>query len=348
MAGKNKNIWKSLRKWLGMGVLAGSLMTPNEGKSDSLQIKNLGDNISTFGSNYYPKHEEGAQEGESYDGYDSDWDGFPDNPNNKWLKTYTDPYSFTLQTDSRPTNSESIFQIKLLVIDKIGDNVTSTNRLKFTFMDEDTTRHYTASIHCDPTYTPGNANFDKKVNIRDVILNDAGYVNLPGIVNCPSGTVYGTCDLNPQFNRVFSSSASGGTNNPEGNQIFDYDSSTNVVLNANNGNYVDYYVLTRTDNTGCVSVVTNDIAGQTVTSTNVSMDNIKGSNSIHAVYASIMRVVTINSAYGTPNPPVGTTNVAHGATLEARIYPTIVTNTPGVERVRLIGPEVLGNDYTPK
>ena len=55
--------------------------------------------------------------------------------------------------------------------------------------------------------------------------------------------------------------------------------------------------------------------------------------------------LAVNTPYGTAVP--GTvTNAAYGTTIQQRISPTMVPSTNAGERFRLIGPEVIGADYT--
>ncbi|MEK6886106.1 MAG: hypothetical protein AABX17_04020, partial [Nanoarchaeota archaeon] len=190
----------------------------------------------------------------------------------------------------------------------------STNRVKFTFLDSaDSTRHYTAKIHCDGTWTPTSNNFDRAVNIRDVITG-GGYVDLPGVMNCPSGTVYGTVEVNPQFNRLVStkSGAGNGTNSFEGGQIMNYLDNTNVVATANVGNYIASYDVTRTDTTGGVSVVTSNMPDQSVSVTNIPINGIMGSNQVNVTYMPILeQIVSTAGTNGTINP-AGTNNIPYG------------------------------------
>ena len=255
-------------------------MVANDAMGDRIDIEVTG-NENRYGSTMDVRH--GSEYFEGLGG-DNAWFAMPNDPDNKWLMIYTDPYVLRLQSDGRPTSSETIFRAKLIVIDKIGDGFTTSSRLNLLSLDLDASRHYTAYIHYDNTYAANGSNYYISVNIRDV--NEfRNYVELPGIVNCPSGVVFGTVDINPQFNRLVSSNVGGGTNGFEGNIILAYDTSTNITLAANPDNYLSQYILTRTDNTGIVSVVTNILPDQTVTTTNIAINNIKGRNAIFAVYS---------------------------------------------------------------
>ena len=97
-----KSVWKSLKNWLQMGVLAGGLLLPKIAScsEDWLETgyiswtSGIGSSIITL------LHAEGAQE-TGYDGWDDTWSNAPPNPNNKWLKVYTAPYSEQLYADGR-------------------------------------------------------------------------------------------------------------------------------------------------------------------------------------------------------------------------------------------------------
>jgi hypothetical protein len=96
-------IFNNLKKWLGMATLAGSLMLPNTAKSDNLLFGNIGDNSDVFGSAVFLQHNSGAQE--ISDETDVTWAWMDENlpnPNNKWLKVHTQPYTVELETDGRP------------------------------------------------------------------------------------------------------------------------------------------------------------------------------------------------------------------------------------------------------
>jgi hypothetical protein len=146
------------------------------------------------------------------------------------------------------------------------------------------------------------------------------------------------------WNRLVSSSTSGGTNTPNGSQIVNYDISTNVNLKANSGNYIDYYVLTTTDNTGLVSVVTNDFSGTGVTNTNVPIDHLKGSNSIYTVYGTqpSLRTVTATApTWANVSPPGNTnyysTNIPYGTSQTFSVSPGEVIINNGLRRERITG-----------
>lgn len=329
--------WKNLRKWLGiMAIGAGALLMPRENFGEVIQISNY-DGISGNGiSGSTINLDKFSNSQELQDDNDISWEDFLNEfppLDNNWLKVSTQPYGVALQTDGRSLESETIYSSNLSAITD-ALSLTVTNKIRFLLPDgEDSTRHYTAKIHCNTNYTPNNDSFDKTVNIREVIANDSGIVNLPGIVNCPDGTVYGTVDVSPAFNKLVSTSTTGGTNNPIGEQILNYGTNKTVALNANPGYYVDYYVLARTDNTGSVNVVTNNFIGTDVTSTNIPIDNLKGSNSIYAVYAtnapSTFAVdIQDGAKYGLN--PTNFTGVASGGSITSTAANIYYTNSAGI------------------
>ena len=98
-------IWNNLKKWLGMGVLAGSLALPisSRANEDGVGITNFEGLGNVGGGTFYISHFIGGEE--AYDLGDVTWSWMNENlpnPNNKWLKVHTQPYSVELQTDGRP------------------------------------------------------------------------------------------------------------------------------------------------------------------------------------------------------------------------------------------------------
>lgn len=274
-------------------------MMPNDGLADKLRVSTQGNSVDVGGMASFCQHDIGAT-----DNFDSDldatWSYIPSS--GKYFKIVSTNSSGELYIDSRSLESEKSFGCSLSIIGS-STNITSTNALRFVFpsvLDVDPTRHYTAKIHCASNWTPSHVAFDKTVNVRDV----AGtYIGLPGIESCLSGTVYGTVDISPAFNKLVSSSSGNGTNSPEGSEIVNYNSTNTVSLNANVGGFVDKFIVTTTDNIGNVAVATNDIVGQNVSSTNVVFPDLKGSNSIYAVYGTKQFPVNVaTSGNGTVSP----------------------------------------------
>ncbi len=142
----------------------------------------------------YVKHEAGATE-TGMDGHDLAWSNTVANPNSKWLKIYTQPYSSLLQTDARPTNSETLFHGMLVAVNTNAGAFTSTNLLRFTYLaSAESNRIYTVKIHVNGSYTSDSQNFDCVTNLRQVVAGN-GFIRLPGLVNLTNGALYGTCDI---------------------------------------------------------------------------------------------------------------------------------------------------------
>jgi hypothetical protein len=300
-ANVNMGIWKNFKKWLGiMAVGTGTIIAPMQarGWQDQVVVKSVIGTSSKYDT-------------ESIGHFDGATDGFDDEPYDTiyeqpvWLSDWG-PRVTTLidgnelDLDLRATNSTTKFDCDLSVFIYNGQNISGTNWLEIKIQDTaaydsfDPKRHYPGEFLVYSNYTSSGKEFRDKKNIRDLCINTntfyawdgininilASQTNVNGIVFHGKYTQF--CD----WNQLISSSGSGGTNNPQGSEILDYNTNKTVSLNANTGNYIDYYVLTRTDNTGLVSVVTNDFPDTSVSSTNVPINNIKGSNSIYAVYAS--------------------------------------------------------------
>jgi hypothetical protein len=189
-------------KWL---FLAGALLYASRANAeDSLRVYNQGNTTSVKAGSMYLNHYIDAQEGQ--DLYDVPLTNSPPlSGTTQWLNIVTSPYGVDLQQDSRSVTSETLFQGRLSPINSNGGNVSSTNRIKFVFISgPEMNRIYLAKIHCNGAYTRSGQDFDTVINIRDAIARPSpnkGYVDLPGIVNCPSGTVYGTVDVSCRFLR---------------------------------------------------------------------------------------------------------------------------------------------------
>jgi len=97
-----KNIWNNLKKWLGVGVLAGGLMLPLTAKGDGWKVGVVTSDSSVGYRSMNQAHGDGAEEL-----YDTDWDvpwstGPPPPSQQKWLKADSRPYEIELYTDGRP------------------------------------------------------------------------------------------------------------------------------------------------------------------------------------------------------------------------------------------------------
>ena len=336
-----KNVLKSLKKFLGMGVLAGGLMLSNEAKGfqDYISINNRlkEERGHELGIGHYYKASEG------YDSYDLDY-LFPAPWAGQWVPRITTQVDgHELEGDLRPTNSVSKFEADLSAIIQDGNDIIGTNRLGVKAYDTtiydgfDTNRHYIGEYWVYSNYTENGKEFLEKKNLRDLcpVVNtyyswDGPNVGLLASETNEQGEIdFGKFIQSCDWNRLVSTKTGSGTNSFEGNQVLPYNTNLIVTLAANVGSYVDYYVLTRTDNTGAVSIVTNDISGTTTTSTNVPLAGIKGSNSIHAEYAPLTYNLTVTSAPGNRgNPSPGTvSNRPHGS-VSTQTIDTVVD--PGV------------------
>jgi hypothetical protein len=116
------------------------------------------------------------------------------NPDTNWLKLTTAPYDVALVTDSRPTNSETLFTANLTVMAPSGAVVSCSNRLRFDFAAPPApNRLYTTRVQVNGQFTQPT-NFLCVTNLRNVVT-PGGYLNLPGLSNAPAGSVYGTCEI---------------------------------------------------------------------------------------------------------------------------------------------------------
>jgi hypothetical protein len=95
-----------------------------------LCVYNMGTTTGVGGSNMTIRHISGAEE--MYDKTDFPWSNALPNPEDRWLKIYSDPYGVELDGDSRPVNSTTPIHLKLSVV---KNPVTSPNKLKFYITD---------------------------------------------------------------------------------------------------------------------------------------------------------------------------------------------------------------------
>lgn len=234
----------------------------------------------------------------STDGYETPYDiNWSRPPQSSGPKIVTLVQGHELSSDFRPTNSVSKYNCDLRIYTE-GANISGTNTLECRVYSNafskgfSPLRSYIGDYSVSSNYTGSGQFFSERKNLRDLCSsNDLSYVwqgpqlnILANQTNSQGEVTYGTFTLLCDWNQLVSTKTGNGTNSLD-NVIVNYDSNTNVVLNAANDYYVQQYILTRTDNTGVVSVVTNNMAGQTVASTNIAMNNLKGSNALHAVYA---------------------------------------------------------------
>jgi hypothetical protein len=119
----------------------------------------------------------------------------PGNPNPTWFEVSTKPYGVALVTDSRPTNSESIFSTRFMV-EPAGAIVTGSGQaLEFDFTTAPLPdRLYTARIEVSASGSSDPEGFLCYTNLRSVITA-GGTLALPDLANVHGETVFGTCDI---------------------------------------------------------------------------------------------------------------------------------------------------------
>jgi hypothetical protein len=146
------------------------------------------------GSLFLAKFEEGASEGES-DPHDVTWSLTPSESTAKWLRVQSEPYGLGLQTDARPSSSETTFRLKLLAGDTTGTGLSCSNGLRFRFLTApDPDLIYVVRVHVEGRYAQDSGDFDCITNLAK-LATVGGFLRLPSIADVPAGAVYGTCDL---------------------------------------------------------------------------------------------------------------------------------------------------------
>lgn len=288
---------KSLKKWISTAALVGASLLPREGYAlqDQIRVENHINNrgVTRFDDLKVGHHSLSA---DNYGVGDVEYT-FPAPWLGEWgPKVVTRVDAHELERDLRATNSVGRFDADLFVVIQNSQGVSGTNKLGFFVYDDgtyksfDPQRHYVGEYKIFSDFTAGNLEFSEKKNIRDLCpnVNTLYFWNGPTNFNVQTTTngvfKVGKYSENCDWNQLVSTSTGSGTNSPNGTQIVNYNSVNTVGLNANEGNFVDKYTVTTTDNTGGVRVVTNDIPGQDVASTNVTIWGLKGSNSVSAVY----------------------------------------------------------------
>lgn len=344
-----KMVWKNLRKWLGIAALGASMLVPGKAvaNQDLVLIEHnifkSGDNDST--SLNIGRRNNATEDKDSYDGEYS----YPSLRLGQWAsKAVTRIQGYDLSLDRRPTNSLTDFNFDLSVViqnnqDIIGTNIPgisiATNSI---YKYIPTNEHWTISYDIKTNYfVEGGApktdiknlrEFCPNPNVTNYWTNSVGKgigISIPASdTNANGEVVFGTGRLHKEYNQLISSSTANGTNNPAGTEILDYNTNKTVNLQANDGAYIDYYILTRTDSTGGVNVVTNP-CGTNVTSTNVTLEGLMGSNSVHAVYAPNQYTVQIEGGEPFDVAPTSFSGVAHGAGVTTTVGRIYFTNAPG-------------------
>jgi len=165
------------------------LARPVEARSlDVLRVVS-GDSAATntdFGATiFHARHQTGAQE------TNDSLDAPATNTHSAWLKLATHPDLDDLATDSRPTDSESIFQGTLSVVTPDGTPVTCTNQLRFAFLTPpDPKRIYSVRVEA--------GGFLLATNLCDLVAG-GGLVQLPTLSGVTNGAAYGSCDIAARF-----------------------------------------------------------------------------------------------------------------------------------------------------
>ena len=264
------------------------------------------------------------------DGLDSDVIDIRYSPANPELtdyspKTYSIIEATELSAVLNATNSVAPFNVKLGVDLIDGQSRSGSSRLEIkeyvsgSFNSFDPARHYVGTYNVSSNFTQAETPFSETKNLRDLCTASNQFfiwngpnLDLPNTATNSQGVIdFGTFTLTCDWNKLVSSKSGNGSASFEGSQIFDYNSSTSVAFNADSGHHVAYYVLTTTDNTGRVSVVTNTL-GQGFTSTNVPIDGIKGSNSIHFVADINKYIISPSTPENGTITPSSSIEVNHG------------------------------------
>jgi len=147
---------------------------------------------------FYARHEALATESGA-DPLDQIWAAAPENTNAFWLKVQTQPYGVDLQTDSRPTNSETIFSGSLVAVATNDVARSCTNRLRFDFLTPPRDdRIYLVRVHVFGQYTATSNDFNCVTNMRSLVAG-GGYLDLPALANVSNGVTYGTCEIGARF-----------------------------------------------------------------------------------------------------------------------------------------------------
>jgi hypothetical protein len=152
----------------------------------SLSITNLattrgnGVGSSNFGVIHKDLGVEGYGGENSLEDLDTFWVNTPANPNDAWLVVYSSPYGVELSRDSRPDNSLTSIEITLAVILSRSEeaNVDSGNNLLLELGSMEKSMDFSGkTITIKQTY-PGE---EGAYNVRDLIANDGGVIELPAL-----------------------------------------------------------------------------------------------------------------------------------------------------------------------
>jgi len=308
-----KSIWKSLKSFLGMSLLAGSLMLPGVAKgAGRLEVSNAGKNV---GGNYVRFVENGGNG--SYVPYP-----FPPSVEIYYEDTNSNKYTAT----GVNLSTNKTYTCPLEYADTIPDG--TSNSIAFKIVQEwPSNTLCTASIQTDSGFS---------TNITDVIAytkansNAQGYagITLPNITNAVSGEKYGNVVM--RFAPLYSitpTNNSGGTVSPSAKVFVPWGEGTNFNINATQPGSRIEAILTNN-----ATAYTNSVNNNLMISTNFSWNNVnRDSNAFNVVFGPKKYNLSVLTAYGTPNP--GTTNnVPHGTVVTQSIE-SVVNGTPGTRYI---------------
>jgi len=352
--------WKNFGKWLAIMTVGAVALLPREGKAwqDMIEIRN---SINKGGADarfdelkigHYYLASEGLDSYDRLYSYPALWAG-------EWAPKITTQISGNdYDGELRSTNSVNKFESNLAAVIQDSQQIKGVTLLGINAYDTatydffDPKRHYVSEYVVFSNFIDNAiTDFCEKRNTRYICTNAnvTYYWNGPTNLNIQT-TTNGTFNFGKytqfcDWNQLTSSSSGNGSNSFSNSEIMDYNSSRTGTLNAATGGYVDFYVLTRTDNTGLVSVVTNDVSPRT-NRVELVLDNIKGSNAVFASYGAPSVTLTQSSPYSTPT--WSSTNVNYGTTnaLAIGTATNIVDIVAGATRVRRTGATIKGNAGT--
>jgi hypothetical protein len=345
---------KNLSKLLRTGILAGSLLLPNLsfGNPENINLVNrikptegydFGDGLeTTLGMN----RRSGATD--DYDGipYDQIYTYSP--PMATWKpKPFTRIDGNDLRLETKHLDSLTDFNFNLAIVFQGAESIEGQSVLRLrngtnsVYNALSPQMHYTISYAHKPEYfVEGGMPITDTKNVRDLCPepNVFFYWTLEGEVGDGDGTkinvpasdadangqvVFGTGILRREWNQLVSTKEGNGTASFEGSEILDYGADREIILNAGPGNYINHYILDRSGNERQRIVTTNNVGSA---STDVSLENLVGSNSLHVVYSPLEYNLSLTSSYSpwfntstNVGNPEGAGTYTHGSDAEISI-----------------------------
>jgi len=328
-----KGVWKGIKSLVRTGLVGASLLLPREilAWQNQIGIRSYISDTSTYGDLSLSRVN-GATDG--YDGSPKDikWLSLPPSgqggQGTYGAKIVTFVGENSLRAESISPDSTKNFEASLIAVTYQGHSFTGISQLGIksttnsVYKGFDPQKHYVGEYSVSNVFRTSEQPFYEKKDLRALVTNANIFfvwegptdINIPSSQTNTQGEVtYGKFSESEDWNRFVSTSEGPGANSWAGSEIMNYNSDTNVTLNANDGSFVDKYIVTRTGNTGDRTVTTNDIPGQDVSTTNITVNGIKGSNSVHAIYGTKQYPVTITtSGAGSGNSSWTNANVYHG------------------------------------